>query len=136
VRARRLHERADHEQLGADVDRRRVCRVRQRRDGLHREPRLPISRHGLRVSAQRSDVQLSAGLVRVDRRLRVGLGVGLRLGDGGCACSDGGVCVAQSGQAITCVTPSPGGGDPCTRLAPLVCQDSTTIAGLYGDALH
>ena len=59
-----------------------------------------------------------------------GSGSGSGSGTAGCACSDGGVCVAQNGQAITCMTPAPGGGDPCTRIPNLTCHDSTTIAGL------
>lgn len=56
----------------------------------------------------------------------------------GCACSDGGVCVAQSGQPITCIVPTPGSSDPCTRIPNLTCHDDPTIAGLCvcGDALH
>jgi hypothetical protein len=47
-----------------------------------------------------------------------------------CACADGGVCVAQDGQALACMTPEPGSGDPCTRIEGLTCQASSTIAGL------
>ncbi|HEY1811277.1 MAG TPA: hypothetical protein VGG74_02915 [Kofleriaceae bacterium] len=47
-----------------------------------------------------------------------------------CGCSEGGVCVAENGQPITCIAPNPGAGDPCTRLPDLTCQDSATISGL------
>jgi hypothetical protein len=59
-----------------------------------------------------------------------GSGSGSGTATAGCVCSDGGVCVARNGQAITCVAPTPGGGDPCARLAGLTCQDSATIVGL------
>jgi hypothetical protein len=59
-----------------------------------------------------------------------GGGSGSGTASAGCACADGGVCVARNGQDITCMTPEPGTGDPCTRLPGLTCQDSTTISGL------
>ncbi|HEY1551216.1 MAG TPA: hypothetical protein VGG28_25480 [Kofleriaceae bacterium] len=49
-----------------------------------------------------------------------------------CTCPDDGdaVCVAENGEPLTCVTPTAGTGDPCTRLAGLTCDASSTIAGL------
>jgi hypothetical protein len=57
-------------------------------------------------------------------------GSGSGMASAGCACSDGGVCVVHNGQAITCVMPAPGGGDPCARISGETCQDSATIVGL------
>jgi hypothetical protein len=47
-----------------------------------------------------------------------------------CTCPNGAVCVAENGEPLTCVTPSPGSSDPCVRIAGLTCEASSTIAGL------
>ncbi|HEX4455405.1 MAG TPA: hypothetical protein VH143_31315 [Kofleriaceae bacterium] len=47
-----------------------------------------------------------------------------------CACANGAVCVAENAEPLTCVTPSPGSSDPCTRIVGLTCEASSTIGGL------
>lgn len=53
----------------------------------------------------------------------------------GCACPDDNVCYEQiagtSSPDIACITPAPGDGDPCARIAGQgACTASTSVTGL------